>query len=224
MKLEELFEKILEILNENPGHLLPIGDLAAVMTISVLMSMFIFVVYKMTYQGVSYARSFNISLMMICMITSMVIMTISSNIILSLGMVGALSIVRFRTAIKDPMDVVFMFWAIAVGIANGALYFAVSVTGSVVIAIMLFLFTRFRVGKLPCLLIIKYDPSFQSEIRSALTDLKKYKLKSKVISGNEAELTIEMYIKNNNTAFANRMSEVEGVRDVVLVSSTETIT
>ncbi len=223
MELKNLFtDKFLEILNRFPNHLLTIQDMLAVMAVSVAMSIFIFWVYKKTFQGVLYSRTYNIALMMICLITAMVIMTISSNIILSLGMVGALSIVRFRTAIKDPVDVVFMFWAIAVGIANGAGFFTVSVGGSLVIALMLFFFTAFRARNAPYLLIVKYDPASREKLREGLAILKKYKIKSKVVSREEVELTLEVRVRDNDTGFVNQLSEIEGVQNVVLISITET--
>ena len=111
-------------------------------SMSFLVGMFIFYMYKKTYQGVLYQRSFNISLVLAGTVTSLVIMTISGNLILSLGMVGALSIVRFRTPVKDSMDLIFLFWAISAGIANGVGYYNISIVGSVMIAIFLLLLTR----------------------------------------------------------------------------------
>ena len=102
---------------------LAVSDIVVNLTVTLLLSLFIFYVYRKFFMGVLYTLSFNVSLVMVSLVTSLIIMTISSNLILSLGMVGALSIVRFRTAVKDAIDIGFMFWAIAVGIANGAGFF-----------------------------------------------------------------------------------------------------
>ena len=112
------------------------------LSMSFFVGMFIFFIYKKTYQGVLYQRSFNISLVLASAVTAMIIMTISGNLILSLGMVGALSIVRFRTPVKDSMDLIFLFWAISAGIANGVGYYNISIVGSIMIAIFMLILTR----------------------------------------------------------------------------------
>ena len=112
------------------------------MGMSFLLGMFIFYLYRKTFQGVLYQRSFNVSLIAIAMVVTMVIMIISGNLILSLGMVGALSIVRFRTPIKDPVDLVFIFWAIAIGIGNGVSYFSITIIGSIIMTLTIFALTR----------------------------------------------------------------------------------
>jgi len=131
---------------------LSISDIIIVLISTFLIGMFIFYIYKKTFQGVLYTQSYNVSLVMVAIVTSLIIMTISSNFVLSLGMVGALSIVRFRTAIKDSMDIVFMFWAISIGIANGAGFFKISFIGSIVIAGVLLILTRFKSSSSPYLL------------------------------------------------------------------------
>ena len=130
--------------------------------ITLLVSSFIFYIYKLTYNGVLYTQSFNISLVIVSLVTALVIMTISANFILSLGMVGALSIVRFRTAVKDSMDIVYMFWAIGVGIANGAAFFKISIAGSLFIGLSLFLFSKLKNPFKPYLLIINYNNDVSS--------------------------------------------------------------
>ena len=113
----------------NSSGPLSIADIGMSLVLTFIIALGIFWIYKRTFRGVLYTHSFNVSLVMISLVTSLVIMTISTNLILSLGMVGALSIVRFRTAVKDPLDIVFMFWAIAVGIANGAMQFKLALAG-----------------------------------------------------------------------------------------------
>ena len=131
--------------------------------VSFVVGLFIFYVYKKTFQGVLYQRSFNVSLVTIAMVITLIIMTISGNLILSLGMVGALSIVRFRTPIKDPVDLVFIFWAITVGIANGVEYFNISIIGSVVLTIVLLIMTRKSEEEQPFLLVLQIPTNVDSK-------------------------------------------------------------
>ena len=154
---------------------------------------------------------------MVALITSLIIMTISSNLILSLGMVGALSIVRFRTAIKDSMDIGFMFWAISIGIANGAGYFKISLVGSIFIAIVLLILSRYREASSPYLLIVNYAPSGDDEVKQSLSRLGAYKLKSKTVTPENTELTLEIRTDNDHRVLSE-IQKVEAVRDCVLVS------
>ena len=185
--------------------------------VTFVISLFIFYMYRRTFQGVLYTRSFNVSLVMVSLITSLVIMTISSNIILSLGMVGALSIVRFRTAIKDSMDIVFMFWAISVGIANGAGFFQISIVGSVFVGLVLILMTRMRSYQNPYLLIIKFSDESEQEIDLIINSVKGHNIKSKSVSNNIIELTVELRLANKGTNIVNEISSLKGVISSVLV-------
>ena len=151
------------------------------------------------------------------MVTSLVIMTISTNIVLSLGMVGALSIVRFRTAVKDPLDIVFMFWAISVGIATGAGVYAIAVGGSIVIAITTLMLSRMKFKDSSYLLIINYTEKANQQINIILDEMK-HVLKSKTIKADHIELVIEVKIVNNEITFINKLSAIEGVEDASLVS------
>ena len=193
------------------------SSIALSLLISFALGLFIFYIYKTTFQGVLYTRSFNVSLVMISLITTLVIMTISSNIILSLGMVGALSIVRFRTAIKDSMDIVFMFWAISIGIANGAGFFQISLVGSIFIGFILILMSKTKVLNSPYLLILKYDSSAQRLIDNELSKISNPNIKSKSVYGSSVELTVEIRLRNNEHSFVNGFSELEGVNSSVLV-------
>ena len=159
-------------------------DIVINILVSFFIGMYIFFIYKKTFQGVLYQRSFNVSLVMMTTITSMIIMTISGNLILSLGMVGALSIVRFRTPIKDSIDLVFIFWAISAGIANGVGYFNVSLIGSLLIGIILLVLTKSEEKDHPYLLVLHLplgtkDEEIHSYIKSSV---RKYKLKAKTIN------------------------------------------
>ncbi|CAH0119450.1 hypothetical protein PAE9249_01953 [Paenibacillus sp. CECT 9249] len=184
---------------------------------SFLIGMFIYWVYKKCFRGVVYSHNYNITFVLMTMITTLIIMTISSNIVLSLGMVGALSIVRFRTAVKDPMDIVYMFWAISVGIANGAHIYPISVVGSLGVGIVIYWLSRRKVKDNPYLLILKYEESAQDEVLVRLRKLQ-YVLKSKTVNKHLTEMTVETRLRDDNTAFVNELSNITGVRDVMLVS------
>ena len=203
----------------NFSSTLSISDIAIVLFVTLLIGMFIFYTYKKTFQGILYTQSFNVSLVMVAIVTALVIMTISSNFILSLGMVGALSIVRFRTAIKDPMDIVFMFWAIAVGIANGAGFFKISIVGSIFIGVILFILTKYKTTSTPYLLILNYvDKGHDEIIKHLKNELKDFRIKAKTITNQNVELTLEIRIDDEDTSFVNRLSKLDGVKNAVLVS------
>ncbi|WP_102346663.1 DUF4956 domain-containing protein [Bacillus sp. Marseille-P3661] len=195
---------------------LSIVQIIVALLFSLLLGVFIYVVYKKTYKGVVYSHNFNITLVLMTMITSLIIMTISTNIVLSLGMVGALSIVRFRTAIKDPLDIVFMFWAIAIGIACGAGLFLLSLISSVLIAGVIYFLSRKKFKETVFLLVIHYEEHADSNVKMSMKNLS-YVLKSKIIRNKMIELTVEVKLKIDNTAFVNHISEVKGVKDVSLV-------
>ncbi|TCO69832.1 DUF4956 domain-containing protein [Marinisporobacter balticus] len=186
------------------------------LSITLLVSLFIFYIYKITFEGVVYSHSFNTSLVLLSLITSLVIMTISSNIVLSLGMVGALSIVRFRAAIKDPKDIVFMFWAIATGIASGAGIYTVSVGGSLFIGMVLIVMSSKKFQHSTYLLIIKYEDRVKESILPILNKLQ-YVLKSKTVSNQKIELTLELKRVGENTSFVETLSSIEGVDSAILV-------
>ncbi|MDP4179760.1 MAG: DUF4956 domain-containing protein [Bacillota bacterium] len=185
--------------------------------ISFLVALFIFYIYKKTFRGVVYSHSYNVSLILMSVITFLIIATISSNITLSLGMVGALSIVRFRTAIKDPMDIVFMFWAISVGISSGAGLYIISIIGSLFIGMILIIMNKLRFQQISFLLIIHHNKSANKLVEEELKNLN-YKLKSRTESKNKVELTIEIKLKDNNTSFMEGISSIDGVDNAVLVN------
>lgn len=197
---------------------LTIGDVCLVLFWSALLSGLVFYVYKKTFKGVLYTYNFNIALVMIGLVTSMMIMTISSNLVLSLGMVGALSIVRFRSAIKEPLDIVFIFWAISIGIACGASLFQVAIICSVFIASILLVLSNVKSRTSPYLLIVNGKNFAEHEVHSKLKDIKKYKIKSKSVSKEYTELTIEVRFNKEQTMFVDKISEIEGIKDAILVS------
>jgi uncharacterized membrane protein YhiD involved in acid resistance len=205
--------------NMNAGNLMSTSNIAFVLFVTFLMGMFIFFIYKSTFQGVLYTQSYNISLVMVSMVTSLIIMTIASNFVLSLGMVGALSIVRFRTAVKDSMDIVFMFWAISVGIANGAGLFNISVVSSIAIALVLVILTKYKSASSPYLLILHYSEDKHDRMIEYINDnIGRFNLKSKTMKGDSIELTLEIRVRKDDTSFVNELSKKNGVKDAILIS------
>lgn len=205
------------ILNSDFFEKMPLLEILAGLIVSFLIGMFIFFLYRKANRSVVYNHSFNISLVLMCMITASIIMTISSNIVLSLGMVGALSIVRFRTALKDPMDIMFMFWAIAAGITSGAGFYLLAVTTSISIGIVLLVLSKARFKKNTFLLVVHYNEEANEAVKARLGRLN-YILKSKNVSKGAVELTVELKISGDNTMFVDDLSQIEGVSDAVLIN------
>jgi uncharacterized membrane protein YhiD involved in acid resistance len=175
-------------------------------------------VYKKTFSGVLYSNSFSLSLIGLSSVTCLIIMTITSNIILSLGMVGALSIVRFRSAIKDPIDIVFMFWSIAVGIACGAGFFTIAAYGSVLIAIALLLVSKYRILQSPYLLVIQSKHECLDQIEKILKkETTTYLSKSVIASDETCESIFEIRTNKQKTIIQN-IKSIEHVRSVSIVS------
>ena len=188
---------------------------------ALLLGLFIYFVYKKTFNGVVYSHSFNISLLVMTLATALVIMGISQNILLSLGMVGALSIVRFRTPIKDPMDLIFLFWSVVVGILCGAGFIPLSIVGSIIIGIVIIVCQNKIVVENPFLVVVKYEgEQATKQIEEVIgTHAKKYLLKSKsVIQQNDVEVTYEVRIKGNDAELASALTKVKGVQSAIMLS------
>lgn len=181
--------------------------------------LFIFWIYRRTFRGVVYSYNYNVSFVLMTVITTLIIMTISTNIVLSLGMVGALSIVRFRTAVKDPLDIVYMFWAISAGIASGAKMYPLALFGSLVIGLILVWLSRRQLKEQVYLLIVRHSEAATDEIRVQLRKLDS-KLKSKTVRKDFTELTVEVMLRDDNTSFVHTISNIEGVHDVSLINYT----
>ncbi|MEC2055221.1 DUF4956 domain-containing protein [Peribacillus psychrosaccharolyticus] len=191
------------------------------LVVAFALGMFIYVIYKKTFAGVMYSHNFNISLIIMSMITALVIMGISTNIVISLGMVGALSIVRFRTPIKDPMDLVYLFWAIGSGILCGAGLIPLAIIGAILIGIVMLFFSNRLTIENPYLLIVKYtDSSIESMLDEVLSkQSKKHTIKSKsIMPDNNLEVTYEIRLKENDTEFINLIKEINSVRSAVMLS------
>lgn len=195
-------------------------DFVIALTLSFVLGLFIFFVYKKTYNGVMYSAGFGVSLMSMSMITTLVILAVTSNVVLSLGMVGALSIVRFRAAIKEPMDISFLFWAIAVGIVLGAGLIPLAVFGSLFIGFILWIFVNRRTSDHPYIMIINCNGADGERQTFDLLrqSVKKQVLKSKTVSKGSIEMTYEVRLKSPDCNFVNQISDLPGVENAVLVS------
>ena len=190
------------------------------MVFALAVGLFIFLIYKKTFSGVMYSTGFAMSLVGLSLVTTLVIMAVTSNVVLSLGMVGALSIVRFRAAIKEPMEIVFLFWAIAAGIVIGAGMIPLAVIGSVVIGVILLVFANRKLHSTPYILVVdcadeKAEESAMSVVSKAVD---KYVVKSKTVNDTGIELTVEVRVKDAATSFVNRVNEISGVSGATLVT------
>lgn len=186
---------------------------------SFAIGMFIYWVYRKYFRGVVYSYNYNVSFVLMTMITTLIIMTISTNIVLSLGMVGALSIVRFRTAVKDPLDIVYMFWAISAGIANGAKMYPLAIFGSLFIGLTLAWLSKKKTKQQSYLLIIRHLDEATDELRLQLRKLDT-KLKSKTVRKDYTEMTLEISLRDDNTAFMKVINDIDGVLESSLVNYT----
>ena len=189
------------------------------LVIALLVGLFVFFIYKKTFGGVMYSRNFNLSLIMLTLVTSLMLMLINNNLALSMGMVGALSIIRFRTAVKDPIDTVFMFWAVGEGIAIGTRFYDIAVIAALVIGVIMVVLTVFK-GKasMPYLLIIHYHEVASQQVRQMVKQLPNARLKSKTAQRDGIELTMELRLKENETGFVEKFLRVDGVYDATLIS------
>lgn len=195
-------------------------DMAIALTLAFGIGMFIFFVYKKTYQGVMYSSSFGTTLVALTMITTVVILAVTSNVVLSLGMVGALSIVRFRTAIKEPLDIAFLFWAIAIGIVLAAGLIPLAVIGSVIIGVILLVFVNRKSHCNPYIVVLSCtDAMAEKKSYDFLKEnVQKCVIKSKTATKGLIELNLEIRMVNENTDFINELSSMPGVNSAVLVS------
>lgn len=195
-------------------------DILTGMLLALVIGLFIFVVYKKTFNGVMYSSGFALSLVGLSLVTTLVIMAVTSNVVLSLGMVGALSIVRFRAAIKEPIEIVYLFWSIAAGIVIGAGMIPLAVIGSAIIGIILILFANRKVHENPYILIVNCndEKSEEEALHLAKEAVKKFLIKSKTVNAGGIELTAEIRLKDAATSFVNRFHDIEGVSNVTLVS------
>ena len=195
-------------------------DMLLTLVLAFGLGLFIFLVYKKTYTGVMYSSSFGGTLVAMTMITSMTILAVTSNVVLSLGMVGALSIVRFRTAIKEPMDIAFLFWSIAAGIVLAAGMIPLAVIGSVVIGLVMLVFINRKAVHDPYIAVISCANAQveKSATKYLQQNVEKAVIKSKTAQNGNIEITWEIRLLKNDTEFISELSEMEGVNSAVLVS------
>ncbi len=189
------------------------------LALALVIGLYIFFIYKKSFSGVMYSRNFNVSLILVTLVTTLVLMLISTNITLTLGMVGALSIVRFRTAIKDPIDTAFMFWAVGEGLALGVGFFDAAIIGGVVIGIFVLLLSAFKVrAAMPYLLVLHYSEAANGPIKQMIKQLPGARIRSKTAQRDGIELTLELRLRDNETGFVEKFLRVEGVYDASLIS------
>ncbi len=195
-------------------------DMVIALVLAFAIGLFIFLIYKKTFSGVIYSASFGVTLIALTMVSTFVILAVTSNVVLSLGMVGALSIVRFRTAIKEPLDIAFLFWAIAAGIVLAAGMIPLAVFGSVLIGIILLIFCNKKSIDSPYIVVVNCsDDTTEALVQNMLsTNVKKMVIKSKTVSKSGCELTYEIRLKDGNTDFVNTLVGLDGVTNAVLVS------
>lgn len=195
-------------------------DMLLTILLSFGIGVFIFLIYKKTYRGVMYSAGFGTTLIALTMITSIVILAVTSNVVLSLGMVGALSIVRFRTAIKDPLDIAFLFWAIGAGIILAAGMIPLAVTGSVCIGLILLIFVNHKSHTHPYMVVLSCE-NHDAEVKAKeflAQNVTRTTVKSKSAVRGAVEMNIEVRLKKDDTDFINALSEIPGVNSAVIVS------
>lgn len=195
-------------------------DMSLALILAFGLGMFIFLVYRKTFSGVMYSSSFGVTLVALTMITTLVILAVTSNVVLSLGMVGALSIVRFRTAIKEPLDIAFLFWSIAVGIVLAAGLIPLAVIGSVAIGVFLLIFVNRKPHVNPYIIVIHCtgQESEQQATKYVKQQVNRFVVKSKTVQKGAIEINAEIRMKDDHTDFINVLSDMEGIDSAVLVS------
>lgn len=195
-------------------------DVVVAMVVAFALGLFIYIVYKRTFRGVMYSSSFGVSLMAMTLITTLIILAVTSNVILSLGMVGALSIVRFRTAVKEPLDIAFLFWAISAGIVTGAGLIPLAVVGSIFIGVILTVFVNVKTSDTPYIAVISCtdENAEQSAMAILKANTKKQLVKSKTVTAAGIELMVEVKLSEGSTKVCNMLSDTAGVTKAALVS------
>jgi len=205
---------------ENFGSTISISQIAVTLGVAFLIGLFIFFLYRKIFSGILYSKSFNVSLIGMTMITAIVILAVNSNLILSLGMVGALSIVRFRTPIKDPTDLIFLFWAAAVGIVTGAGFYSLAMIGSAIVGLILFFFVKGGSKDTPYLLVVNcVDDQTEEQLHKYMSaSIKRYNVKQKNITASNIELTLEIRLRDKSGQFINQLTQQPGIRNAMLIS------
>ena len=195
-----------------------VGTLLTTLLLSFALGLFVLVIYRVTYGGVSFSKSFALSLVMLSMVTALAILTVRSNVVLSLGMVGALSIVRFRTAVKDPLDTAYMFWSLTMGILLGAELYTIAlvVVAGISIAMLALAFFRLRTPN-TFLLVTHYDQAAEAEVMDFIRRIKVQRLRSKTVTPGGVELTVEVQLRERFD-IVNKLMDTEGVHNATLIA------
>jgi len=195
-------------------------DTVISLALAFAIGLFIFEIYRKTYRGVMYSRSFGITLLALAIITDLAIMTVTSNVVLSLGMVGALSIVRFRTAIKEPLDIAFLFWSIVVGIMLGAGMIPLAVFGSIILGVVLLVNSNHKTLETPYILVVQCaNDDVEQKVNEYISNaVKRFNVKSKTVNASGIELTLEIRLADSTTQFVNDLNAMDGVEYATLVS------
>ena len=195
-------------------------DTLLILLAAALLGLFIAALYRVTYQGVMYTMTYGVTLVAITMVSAMILCVVTSNVVLTLGMVGALSIIRFRTSIKEPMDIMYMFWAVAAGIATGAGMAGVAVVGSLAIGLVILLLTRGRANGVPYILVLHVDGQAAEEQAMQLVrqQVKRSRVKSKRVGPEGTEVTVDIRLRGEDTAFMHTLNALDGVHSAVLVT------
>lgn len=187
------------------------------LSVALLMGLLIYYIYKTFYKGVVYSKNFAITLVGMTVLTCMVTLAISTNIVISLGMVGALSIVRYRTAIKEPLDLMYMFWAITTGITTGASMYILAVLTAVIMIVLILLFSRNHTKRKAYIVVVNYDGDETGDTIIRTLGKLKYSVRSKVLRAENVEMTMQVNCRADNLAFAEKIRSLDGVKDVTVL-------
>lgn len=217
MSKKEIFKYLIET-----NSSVSIYQVVLAMLVALVLGMFMYVMYKKTYSGVVYSKSFNQTLVLLSVIVTMVMTIIGGNLALSLGMVGSLSIIRFRTAIKEPKDMAYLFWAIAIGLSCGAEMYVVAVVGSIVIAVMLFIFKRDIYDGNTYLVVVRGNRLDSDAMEKLISEnTRKWKVRMQNATGEHEEITYEADLKKNNVSdLAKALRAIDGTDAVNVVTYT----
>ena len=215
-----MLENIMNFSFLEKASTLSIPDILAALAIAFTLGLFILFVYKKTFSGVMYSQSFAVSIVAMNLVTCLIIIAVGSNLITALGMVGALSIIRFRTVIKEPLDLVYLFWSITIGIIVGVGLIPLAVIGSIAIGLFLFVFVNRKSTDTPYVVVVNCNDenAETGSLRLIKEKTKKHIIKSKSVSRNGVELTVEVRLTDAGTKFINELLSVSGVSNAVLVS------
>ena len=192
------------------------NNILTTLSVAAACGIIIYLIYRFFNKSVVYSANFNLLIVMVCVVTALIIITIGANLVLSLGMVGALSVVRFRAAVKDPLDVGFLFWGVSAGLTAGAQLYLPALLGTAFIALLFILISTLRLEKRAFLMVVRYAPADEAQVTPLLAKTR-YRLKNKTHTPEWIELTAEVKIKKNNTDFLKPLTESPAVLSAALV-------